>query len=500
MMNPKGLKISGIDYWPILIFLLSLAILTPLSWQRFVVVDEGFYSIAAKLITEGKTPYHDFFYPQMPLLPYLYAAIYSIFGSDWLVTRIFTALLSALAVTLLFLCVRRELQLRSALIASTLFLSSNMFLAWGTVLKTYSLSILLLLSAYYFLQRGSAERKMLFLFLAGLFLGLSVNTRMFFAVCGLPFLLRILMSDGNKGIMLKYFFFGGILSLLPLLYFLCTCPESFWFGNYGYHSMRSSYSSTQAVNQKLRTLKILFNLYPTPRKPGFQELILIAANLVYFAYALIRGRKLLALSIAFILFFVNFLPTPAHPQYFTAVIPFFIMGFLSLTDQFFLKSRKLYITFMGIIGAAWLFHTPQAVRSVTVAGTDVVGIGGGRPEFSHIWNIQKLENKLAELTEKGEPVLSYWPGYLLGTDNAIVPGMENNFIWLVEDEITDSEKHEYQIRSLQEIKGLLTDNKIRVIVRGRENPVFRTWGATKYGYNKAAVIDGVRIYTRRNLK
>src|ERR1700694_3313720 len=35
--------------------------------------DEGYYTTAARLVWEGKTPYRDFSYPQGPLLPYIYS-------------------------------------------------------------------------------------------------------------------------------------------------------------------------------------------------------------------------------------------------------------------------------------------------------------------------------------------------------------------------------------------------------------------------------------------
>ena len=55
------------------------------SWcvgERLIARDEGFYTYAAQLILEGKHPYIDFFYPQMPLLPYLYATSGALFGTE----------------------------------------------------------------------------------------------------------------------------------------------------------------------------------------------------------------------------------------------------------------------------------------------------------------------------------------------------------------------------------------------------------------------------------
>ena len=50
------------------------AIFVPLALLGLVDPDEGMYPLNARLVLEGKVPYRDFHYPQMPLLPYLYGA------------------------------------------------------------------------------------------------------------------------------------------------------------------------------------------------------------------------------------------------------------------------------------------------------------------------------------------------------------------------------------------------------------------------------------------
>ncbi len=52
------------------LFLLVLLLLffLQISSSRLVAGDEGFYTLATKLVSQGRVPYKDFFYPQMPLL------------------------------------------------------------------------------------------------------------------------------------------------------------------------------------------------------------------------------------------------------------------------------------------------------------------------------------------------------------------------------------------------------------------------------------------------
>src|SRR5437016_4568472 len=54
------------------IALLLGVVLLVVSRLRLVDGDEGFYLLAAKSVYHGKVLYRDFFYTQMPLLPYVY--------------------------------------------------------------------------------------------------------------------------------------------------------------------------------------------------------------------------------------------------------------------------------------------------------------------------------------------------------------------------------------------------------------------------------------------
>src|SRR5579872_3619535 len=58
--------------------LIYLAGLIYYAAHRPIDGDEGFYTTAARLVWEGKTPYKDFFYQQAPLLPYLYSWVWAI--------------------------------------------------------------------------------------------------------------------------------------------------------------------------------------------------------------------------------------------------------------------------------------------------------------------------------------------------------------------------------------------------------------------------------------
>ena len=94
-MNPKGLRISVI-----LILVAFLAGATLLAWHRPVDGDEGYYAAAARLVSEGRQPYRDFFYPQSPLLPYLLSPVCRVVGGSLQGMRLPAVLMGVLSLWL----------------------------------------------------------------------------------------------------------------------------------------------------------------------------------------------------------------------------------------------------------------------------------------------------------------------------------------------------------------------------------------------------------------
>jgi hypothetical protein len=78
------------------IFLLSVAVVLsvvfiPAARMRFIDGDEGFYLMAARLVSEGKHLYSDFFFPQMPLVPKVVGCWFSLVGVGWQWARFLAA-------------------------------------------------------------------------------------------------------------------------------------------------------------------------------------------------------------------------------------------------------------------------------------------------------------------------------------------------------------------------------------------------------------------------
>lgn len=81
--------------FPFLFFLTTLILTLIISIQLFSLTtyDETLYLTHMRLIMDGKIPYHDFFDWVPPVWLYLYAGIFSIFGENVMVARLFSTLL-----------------------------------------------------------------------------------------------------------------------------------------------------------------------------------------------------------------------------------------------------------------------------------------------------------------------------------------------------------------------------------------------------------------------
>src|SRR2546421_5101843 len=79
-----------------LLAILLAAVFVPMSLYRLVDGDEGTYLLVSRLVVEGQLPYHDFFYPQMFLLPYVYGGWMKLVGYSWYGARLLSAVFSVM--------------------------------------------------------------------------------------------------------------------------------------------------------------------------------------------------------------------------------------------------------------------------------------------------------------------------------------------------------------------------------------------------------------------
>ncbi|MGH9649355.1 MAG: ArnT family glycosyltransferase, partial [Terriglobales bacterium] len=203
--------------------------------------DEGFYTTAARLVAEGKTPYRDFFYPQAPLLPYIYAIVWSAGGRTLESMRDLSAACGAAAVLVwgLFLVSVLRLPWRIAFATFACLLLNPYWISWNVTVKTYALSNLLISVALVSLYVALSREQLRWFFVAGLALGTTTSVRSLYGplipLVLIWMLIRLCRSGKSRPSQIAVLAAGAAVGLAPMAYSFFRDPQAFLFNNVGYH-------------------------------------------------------------------------------------------------------------------------------------------------------------------------------------------------------------------------------------------------------------------------
>ena len=159
-----------------LLAILMAAVFVPISLFRLVDGDEGTYLLVSRLVAEGQVPYHDYFYPQMFLLPYVYGGWLKLVGYSWYAARVLSACFSIALGLLLYRQVAHLTGARTwGVLSAVLFTFSGLAFGWYPLIKTFVLPTLLLFGAYAVLSVRSRWTWVV----SGFLFGLSVACRVY---------------------------------------------------------------------------------------------------------------------------------------------------------------------------------------------------------------------------------------------------------------------------------------------------------------------------------
>lgn len=447
--------------------------LFPAALLRLIDADEGYYLLASKLVLQGKALYADFLYPQMPLLPYVYGVWLQIFGVSWYSGRSLSALCAVLLGGLLYCHAARRFGGRMGLLAVLLYTFSGLVLGWYTVVKTYSLSTVFLFAAYAVLLSNMPRSRRQFL--CGALFGLAVDTRLLFLGAAFAFLIWLFITESDFKSALHAqmrFLSGTVVALLPNAAFILADPDTYFFNNIWFHSIRiSSRGLVGDLDQKLAAIKQLFGVFAPGGVSSLQFVMLFVLNVVYFIRAgRARHRLSLAFYIAVCLAIANLLPSPTFDQYFSVLIPFMIINGLHLLSQFNPRSE---VTARGLrrgltaLVAIYVAVAPLEFYRYVFWGRDVPGVG--YPENAINWTIATVNSVASEIDRRvarNERVLTWWPGYLVESHAAAFPKAETHFGLEVSDRLIPKRLDRYRIMSHGEMYDILKEHRTRVVVIG----------------------------------
>jgi hypothetical protein len=407
---PATRRIGGRAGELTLVVLAQLAVFAPVAWLRLLDPDEGTYAEAAKLVTQGRLPYRDFFWPQTPVLPYVYGAWLWLAGNSWLAVRALTCALLVGTGTLLFVLVRRRASRAVAWALLLAFAGNALVFSYLSVGKTYTLATLLLLGALAVAERAERDRDWV---IAGMLLGLAVATRLpaATATVGLAYLAAV-----RAGPTLRRLALGGaglLAGLAPLFAMLALWPHAVLFDNLGYHATKTSAGLVGNGHEKLGVLANMVGYGLSEGHTGPQLLVLVVASACCLAAALVRRRPPpAALVVAAALVAGGFVPTPTYLQYQALAVPFVLLAVAQTLGELRLDRR------VALAGAVVL----GAYLALAVAPARLYLFGS---RTGSIARANAVSRALDARTHPGDVVLSLWPGYVFPTHAEVWPGLEN---------------------------------------------------------------------------
>jgi 4-amino-4-deoxy-L-arabinose transferase-like glycosyltransferase len=412
-----------------------VGVFVPASIVRVVDADEGAYLIAAKLVMQGKLLYHDFSYPQMPLLPYLYGAWMKVFGISWYAGRLLSALFSVLLGLALY---RQTARLTGratlAFLTTVAYAFTGLAFAWFPLVKSFVFPTLMVFLACAILDSAIRWKY----FLSGLFLGLAVDTRFYVFVVIFTLAIEVVRRERGAAIPreLGLLAAGLALALAPNLFLFVLSPDTFVFNVFGHHAIRwPGGGPVGDFPQKMSAILAMIGLDGTEGATTIQFSVLLFLN-VALVVSRLRMRQPLppSVSIAGLLIAVSLLPTPIYTQYACMPAPFMIMNAALLIADLIGDAP------VGLVAGRRLKHVLVLLLGIyiAVAAGDVhrYVVGWDSPPLLKFddWRIPTINRVSraidAQITADNPLVITWWPGYLIESKATILPRTENHFnLW-----------------------------------------------------------------------
>lgn len=257
--------------------------------------DEGWYLYAARMVSQGKLPYIDFASTQGPVMPFVYVLAQPLVRLSGVAGgRLFTALLGLIGVVITSLLAARLVPPQKKNLAALLAFSLagiNVYQSYfSTIVKTYSLCGLFIVSGFLVLTFANGKRAWIMAGVSGVLLALAAGTRisagvvlpvvfvvLFFAVIQVRRWQDAIDSNGTRAIIgdaaaatispFIWFWFavGAVLTVLIIFPpFAFKAPAALWFALVEYHAGRYPGSFVALLAYKAGFISRLVQAYFVP--------------------------------------------------------------------------------------------------------------------------------------------------------------------------------------------------------------------------------------------
>ncbi|MBD3221683.1 hypothetical protein GF314_10615 [bacterium] len=422
--------------------------------------DEGYYGLAARLVADGQRPYADFFYPQGPLLPVLYAPAAAVAGAPQLPSlRLVSVLWSAVAIALLAVWLARAHPSRPGLGAAALLLValSGDWLTWSVTVKTYAMSgagVALALLATSGAATGRPRTAMTWALVGGAALGLVASARLLYAPAAVAPAV-ILLCRGRRWPAATWLV-GLALGLAPVWAAWAADPGRFLFNNLHYHQLRFSELEDAAWwRRAAAAVGTLVTAVGT--SPGLLALIALSG------WGLRTRRRTgpvdaaedAGLAVAAVYTATCLLPDPAYRQYFTGGLPIMLLP----------------AAMGGAMRLPWPGSRVTAALTVAAPLLLLAALGWLRhdlPREPH-WQLDHYRRVCARIergTRPDDVVFAFWPGYVAGAGRQPLPGLENQFAIGVSERLDAVDRRRFHVAGRQELARAFRREAAAVAVLG----------------------------------
>ncbi len=207
--------------------------------------DEGFYSLAGLKSLSGEKLYKDFAFTQMPLSAYVYGWGQKLFGESIFGGRLTSVLISSLAMLFTLLALyNQKKSIFSLTTAGCCFLLFSYNIYYLTIIKTYSLTVLLL-ALILFINSLKADKKQIicgYFLVCGFLMLTRLNFLLFSALLGL-----YLYNRENKTTTVIGSIFFAITVSTGVLPFIIDGTENLFYFAFIFHTQRSLETSPELL-------------------------------------------------------------------------------------------------------------------------------------------------------------------------------------------------------------------------------------------------------------
>jgi len=481
-------------FWIILI--LQFLLLLTFVFFRLIDYDEGLYLSYAQLVKDGNLPYLDFFYPQMPYLPYAYCMVSQCGFTSLFLGRLISAFAGLLTSVIFFWFLYKfTAEVRLSLVLFFLYSFNGLTINWHSVVKTLVFSdffALLSFCCFAFYLVWKDDRKRLMIFLSGLLIGMAFNFRLIFFPILLVegFLILALSTEKNaksKVSDLIFLFCGAIISSLLSIYLFFKNPSAFVFGNVGYHLIWGNQAIRMTLMGKLFTLS-KFVFYPQ----NLIILIVTALGVVTLVQKIRRNQLetedrviVAALVCGLVLIITCFLMSPTQFQYYEQALPYLLISTIPAWHKLGekLKNKKSQVIAIGAF--YFLFILPFVVIFIFTARL--------KDKPFELSTVKKVVEAIEKNSKPEDLILSAWPGYAVLSGRKTVIGLETwgggVIPFLSSKQVTD-----FKLIDDPRVERLIQERKVSLIVKeDRFSPHFDDLIQTNYDLVKSTPFADIYV-------